>query len=125
MLSLKKDDSDDIGLTKLLKEHFKKSTIGWEAKCDKCLKKCEHEVELKITKLPDILIICFQRYNYRSKRKLYSTISIKEKIDMEDFTDTRLGKQIVVINLEKSSTQYSLYGVINHSGSLDFGHYYA
>ena len=76
---------------RLLRDHFGKSTIVWEAKCDKCKKKCDHSVELKISMLPDILIICFQRYNYRSKRKLNTNISFKEKIDMKEFIDGKLG----------------------------------
>lgn len=85
-------DSDDVGLTRLLRDHFAKDTVIWEVKCDNCKKKCEHSVQLKISKLPEILIISLQRYNYRSKRKASNLINFKERIDLKEFTDTKLGE---------------------------------
>jgi len=105
----------------LLKKHFfKEESIDWDAKCENsaCKLKAKHSKTSRFTKLPQILIITFQRYNYRSKRKNSSKIYFKQSIDMAKFCDSDCFDS-------KQNTKYNLYAVSNHIGSLDMGHYFA
>jgi hypothetical protein len=60
-------------------------------------------------------MIVFQRYS--KGRKCGANISFKNDLDLSKYVDKDLYKS--------SSTEYSLNSVSNHSGSLNFGHYYA
>ena len=72
---------------------------------------------MRISKLPKILTISIQRYNYRSKSKNNAKVNFNENFDLLEFCQKDC--------LNGETTSYKLYGISNHSGSLDFGHYYA
>jgi ubiquitin C-terminal hydrolase len=72
----------------LMEQFFTVEKIKWESPCDKCKKKSYHNKNLKIAKLPDILIISLQRYNYRSNRKNTNSVELLEKINLINYIDT-------------------------------------
>ena len=101
----------------LLEKFFENDTIEWNEKCKECKKKKEHKKLVKIAYPPEILIISLQRYDVRLKKKNNCKIVFTENIDLKKFSD----KDCV----GDYSTKYNLIGIGNHTGSMDFGHYYA
>jgi hypothetical protein len=74
----------------LLNFHFKDDVIQWDKKCESnmCSFKGNHIKSSRISILPKILVITFQRYNYRSKIKNPSRILFDQTIDLAKFVDT-------------------------------------
>ena len=68
----------------------------------------------KFWNLPNILIICFKRFSFDGTRKENKIIDFPIK-------DLDLSKYI--LGYHKNSHIYDLYGVCNHSGRLQGGHY--
>ena len=58
-----------------------------------------------------------QRINPRTKRKNSCSISFPEILDINKFIDPECGHE--------KEGEYILYGIGNHSGTINFGHYYA
>ena len=111
------EKSGSLKLTDLLDEYFKGENIQFGTKCEKCNKKTEHEKEIKISQPPNILILSLQRTNGRTQKKNDSPISFPEELNISKYIDSECG--------HKNESNYSLYGIGNHHGSLNFGHYYA
>lgn len=89
--------------------------IEWSVPCVQCKKKCYHTKKTALSDLPEYLMIVFQRYS--KGRKCGANISFKNELDLSKYVDKDLVKN--------SNTEYTLKSVSNHSGSLNFGHYYA
>ncbi|KAG8192284.1 hypothetical protein JTE90_002109 [Oedothorax gibbosus] len=99
--------------------HFLKSEkISGEAAwdCPKCKQKKEAEKRLRISRVPEILVIQLKRFSYEGlwRRKLQTTVNFDFHFD---------------VPYEKNSNvyhrKYSLYGIVNHFGTLEGGHYTA
>jgi ubiquitin C-terminal hydrolase len=82
----------------LLKKYFQGDSILFSSPCENkmCRKKSEHDKIMKISLLPDILILSFQRYNSRSRRKNSSKIIFDEQLDMREFVDGACSKKILI-----------------------------
>ena len=78
-----------------------------------------HTKKTRISIFPEVLVISFQRYNYLNNRKNNARISFKEELNLSPFVD------FDCINTNRTTLKYNLYAISNHSGSLNFGHYYA
>ena len=120
-ISLPNENPIGFDLQKLLEDNYLKNEEVELATCSGRNKKCKGKIYIKesrITMLPEILIISFQRYNLRNKTKNTSKIKFYEEIDMVKMID----KFKLV---EKTETKYKLYAISNHKGDLDFGHYWA
>jgi len=80
---------NDQDLSKLLGKFFESENIQWESPCPnkKCKKKSMHKKTLKLSVLPDILILSLQRYNNRLRRKNNCRVNFREEIDLKDYTD--------------------------------------
>ncbi|XP_076314918.1 ubiquitin carboxyl-terminal hydrolase 8-like [Tachypleus tridentatus] len=87
---------------------------AWD--CPRCKQKRDAEKKLAICKLPQILIIHLKRFSYEGmwRRKLQNYVDFP-------LTDFDL-KPYVNMSVTKS---YNLYGVANHYGTLEGGHYIA
>ena len=107
-----------IDLNDMLKDHFKDEQFDWESKCEGCQCKTSHTKHTRISLLPKVLIISFQRYNIITNRKINASVKYGESIDLKDFIDNDLIETY-------DETRYRLFGVSNHAGTMDFGHYYA
>ena len=109
--------SSSIDIKDLLKDYFECERIKFETKCEKCKKKEWHTKEIKISQPPNILILSLQRQNPRTGSKNNSFVKFYDNIDMSEYLDHECWN--------KNDAKYSLYGIGNHSGSINFGHYYA
>jgi len=116
-LLLKKEISYSTNIEDLLKDYFECERIKFETKCEKCGKKEWHTKEIKISQPPNILILSLQRQIARTGRKNNSIVNFSDELDMSNYLDHECWN--------KNDAKYSLYGIGNHSGSIDFGHYYA
>ena len=120
-ISLPADSYLGFDLVKILDEYFLKKEEVELAECGGKNKRCKSKLykkESRVTMLPEILIISFQRYNLRYKSKNNSKIKIYEDLDMSRMID----KTKLVV---KTETKYKLYAISHHKGDLDFGHYWA
>ena len=109
--------SSSIDIKDLLKDYFECERIKFETKCEKCKKKEWHTKKIKISQPPNILILSLQRQNPRTGSKNNSYVKFYDNIDMSEYLDHECWN--------KNDAKYSLYGIGNHSGSINFGHYYA
>ena len=89
--------------------------------CEKCGKKIKTKKILRITNLPEILILSIQRYNFLTGKKNNVSIKFPEELDLSDYMDI----EIFTGEAEEIKTEYKLFGINNHAGTLDFGHYYS
>ena len=65
----------------------------------------------------NILILSLQRQNPRTGSKNNCYVDFSDELDMSIYLDHECWN--------KNDAKYTLYGIGNHSGSIDFGHYYA
>lgn len=86
---LLEENYNEQDASKLLAKYFQTESIQWESPCpnQRCKKKSIHKKKLKLSNLPDILILSLQRYNNRLRRKNNSKVNFKNDIDLYDFTD--------------------------------------
>ena len=110
-------NESSTSVKELMQEYFKDIQIQFEQKCSICRKKTIQTRQLKISRLPENIILSIQRINGRIRRKNTIDVRFEEEIDLKNFVDSDCFKE--------KSTKYSLYGIGNHSGTIDFGHYYA
>ncbi|KAF8788453.1 ubiquitin carboxyl-terminal hydrolase 8-like [Argiope bruennichi] len=100
-------------------EHFLKSEkISGEAAwdCPKCKTKKEAEKRLRICRVPEILVIQLKRFSYEGlwRRKLQTAVHFDFQFDVPYEKNT-----------EVYNRRYNLYGIVNHFGTLEGGHYTA
>ena len=112
-----KINSNYISLYELLKLHFALEYIDFETKCDKCQKILKHKKEMKISRPPEILILSLQRIDLLTGKKLMYKVKFPQKLDIKEFIDKECGYE--------QESKYDLFGIINHRGSLNSGHYYS
>ena len=84
--------------------------------CKNCSKKSMINKK-KFTQLPEILILSLQRLNERTNKKNTIQIQFEEKLKMKHFIDRKCN--------DTKNYYYYLYAIANHSGTIDYGHYYA
>ncbi|XP_050522662.1 ubiquitin carboxyl-terminal hydrolase 15-like isoform X2 [Daktulosphaira vitifoliae] len=89
------------------------SISGWN--CPKCKRNRDATKKLDIMRLPPYLIIHLKRFSSSGYKKNSFVQFPNIDLDMTDFIN----------GLEHRNRKYYLYGVSNHSGSLDGGHYTA
>ena len=106
-----------VSIDELLGDYFEEEVIRFETKCEKCGKKRDHRKEVKFSQPPNILILSLQRINGRTKRKNNCMVEFPEILDIQKFIDADCKHY--------NENEYVLYGVGNHSGTINFGHYYA
>jgi ubiquitin C-terminal hydrolase len=101
----------------LLSQYFKRESIDFNTKCEKCCRKEIHDKEIKLSFAPKILILSLQRMDERTNRKNNCEVKFEEKLLINDYIDDECqdGNKYV----------YRLYGVGCHSGNINYGHYYA
>ena len=114
-LLLQKNKS--ISIEELLNEYFEGESIEFETKCEKCGNKTVHEKQVKISQPPNVLILSLQRINERTGTKNDCQVSFPDELDLSKYIENECWKE--------NRAKYTLYGIGNHSGSLNFGHYYA
>ena len=93
---------------------FVEERIEWSTPCKKCKRKANHNKKTMLSELPPYLIIVIQRYA-RLGRKNNSSVNFSNELNLSKWCDDLIDR----------NGNYTLRGLTNHSGSMDFGHYYA
>ena len=92
---------------------------GNEWYCNKCKEHKEANKKLDIYRTPNYLIIQFKRFKTQGTNQ-------HKKIDMFiDFPINNLDLSKYVIGPYKDDSLYDLYGIVNHYGTMNGGHYIA
>ena len=79
--------------------------------------------KLEIYKPPNYLIILLKRYNF--KKNSGNTFSGEKNNTFVTYPTDNLDIKEYIVGPEKDKAIYDLYGVIEHYGSLNSGHYTA
>ncbi len=89
--------------------------------CTRCKTHTDHLKNLEIFRPPPVLIVQLKRFKFtqNSRIKLQTNVEFPlYNLDLSTFvTDSDFLKRLDV------DTSYDLYGIVNHYGSLSFGHY--
>ena len=92
--------------------------------CEKCDKKITNIKKVLIDKLPNILIIHLQRiafsYETFNMEKINSIVEFEKELNIKKYTT-----QYDDINSLNEYFDYELTGILIHSGTAQFGHYYS
>lgn len=95
-----------------LNQFFTSSNVGGKDQiyCEKCGMKTNATIECQMKHHPEVLTLLLKRFEFDNDSMLY----VKSNCCVD-----------VPSNLEIESSKYELYAVVNHVGSLRFGHYTA
>ena len=117
------DISNCFNLKDCLNKYIGEENIE-DYKCDKCKNKITHVKNTLLEYLPNILIIHLQRnkFNYETFQleKINSRIEFEKTINIKNYTIDKNNK-----NKNDENYEYNLIGVIVHSGTAQYGHYYS
>lgn len=114
-------------LVQCLEEYTKEERIQDEFRCSRCGDKKQCSKRTFIWRFPPILVLQFKRFHTSTwrKEKLDTLMQFPQELDLAPYK----GKSRKVLwSVGHESTKesvYKLYGMIHHSGSLNFGHYTA
>ena len=108
---------NEIDIYTLLKFYFKTEIIDFESKCERCQKIAKHKKTMKISRPPEILIICLQRIDTKTQQKNECLVKFPDYLNLNEFIDHECG-------FGKES-EYKLFSVVNHQGIVDCGHYFS
>jgi hypothetical protein len=111
--------------------------------CEKCNQKTRHRKRISINKLPNILFIHLQRFSFNyetfSMEKINSTLEFPRRINFKNYCTESINENIEenenlkndnefnnkVYNHNDNYYKYKLKGIVVHSGTAQFGHYYS
>ena len=108
--------------------------------CEKCNKKTRHIKRISINKLPNVLFVHLQRFSFNYEtflmEKINSTLEFPRQINLKKFCSETINinnenlKDDIefntkVYNHSDEYYNYELKGVVVHSGTAQFGHYYS
>ncbi len=116
-------DEDYINLEDCLRKFHEVEEIGSadHIYCSNCKKPQGHLKKLEIFRPPPILIIQLKRFKFSStfRNKLTTLVEFPlYNLDLSSFVTDQDFLSSLGIDLK-----YDLYGIINHYGTLHFGHY--
>ena len=107
---------EKIELNELLNIYFKSEIVQFETECENCKKKEKHNKTTRISRPPEILIISLQRINANQKKN-ECLVNFPKILNLYEYIDHECGFD--------KEPEYILFSIINHKGSMDFGHYYS
>ena len=93
--------------------------------CSNCKKHQISKQKLQIYKSPNYLIVQIKRFNIKKKFDSESIFTGEKNNTFVSYPINDLDLSSYIVGPEKKNTKYDLYGVIQHSGSLNGGHYTA
>lgn len=88
-------------------------------KCDKCKEASTYGYNKNyLFSLPEILVICLKKFEktYSGMKKYSKNVTFSTELDLSRFVLEKSGR-------ETEDARYELYGAVQHSGSLNGGHY--
>ena len=108
----------NILIEKCFEEFCKEETFDKDNlwKCSKCKEDIEARNKIEIYQTPKILIIQLKRFKNNQKIETFIDFPIKN-LDINQFVSSS------ETNERKPNKKYDLFGVVNHYGRLDYGHY--
>ena len=106
----------NVNLIDCIDLYLTKETLEDKILIEKTNKKETCTKHLEFWSLPDILIITFKRFTI-------SPNSIRKNQQFIDFPINNLDLKKYVIGYDNNNYIYDLYGICNHSGSCEGGHY--
>ena len=109
-----KTKEDDISLDDCLKLFTKEEDLG-DIQCEKCKKKTLFKKTLEIERLPKYLVLSLKRFKYilTNSVKIQNLVKFPlENLPLQNY-----------VSQKNINYKYNLFGVINHSGNLEWGHY--
>lgn len=117
-----KQKRDGITLADCLKEFGKPEVLSesntWQCpRCEAPRRACK---KMEIWKCPDIAVIHLKRFANSQTRRNKLDFRVDFPIEGLDLTE-----KILSLREEDGRAIYDLFGVVNHTGSLGGGHYYA
>ena len=117
------DIKDCSKLKECLEKFIKEEKIE-DYHCEKCDKKITNIKNVLIDKIPNILIIHLQRiafsYENFTMEKINRNINFEKTLNIKNYTLNKDNKDI-----PDEYYEYELQGVLIHSGTAQFGHYYS
>ncbi|XP_035794909.1 ubiquitin carboxyl-terminal hydrolase 8-like isoform X1 [Anopheles albimanus] len=120
-------DSNICYLENCLDMYFNGEEVrGWH--CPKCKSNQDAIKKLDISRLPSIMVIHFKRFyaDPETAATVYRKKQTLVKFPLSDLNMTRyLARTEVNRNKRLTTFRYHLYGVSNHYGSMESGHYTA
>ncbi len=121
IISIPTNDKGTTSLKDCLKEFSKEENLTGDNQyhCDKCKKKVDATKKLYIWEPPEVLIVQLKRFK-NDKLRSWKTES-KVEFPMKDLELTDNYSEIY----QRDNCKYDLYGIVEHRGSLNFGHYVA
>jgi ubiquitin C-terminal hydrolase len=108
------ENTENIDIINLLQNYFKNDSI--EKFCDQCKEQKKCSQNDKMARPPEILILSIQRFKDNNSKN-ECNVKFNEILDINEFIDRDCGYN--------EESLYSLFGVINHFGIVNFGHYYS
>ena len=110
-------------LNQCLAKYIQEENID-DYNCEKCKLKVSYTKNVLINKLPNILIIHLQRisFNYQTfeLEKINTKVDFSREINLKNYTTNFDNKSI-----SKENFEYFLIGVLVHSGTAQYGHYFS
>ena len=110
-------------LNQCLAKYIQEENID-DYNCEKCKLKVSYIKNVLINKLPNILIIHLQRiaFNYQTfeLEKINTKVDFSREINLKNYTTNLDNNSISSENFE-----YFLIGVLVHSGTAQYGHYFS
>ena len=104
-----------------LDKFFDLEMLDGDYPCSKCQNKKDMGIQRYILTKPKTLIICLKRFNFDPQtmalRKDNQLVVYPEVLDIRKYNP--------IADQDPENTQYLLTGIINHSGAINFGHYYS
>ncbi|CAG9332096.1 unnamed protein product [Blepharisma stoltei] len=96
-----------------------------EAKCEKCSHD-KKQSQIEIWRVPDILIVHLKRFSFDGNgfKKLSNLVTFPlTYLDLSSIMANTENKTGITISTTKENYMYDLFAVVNHSGSVEGGHY--
>jgi ubiquitin C-terminal hydrolase len=116
-LPLNNDTQSRKTMYEYMDQYFSTETLDSDYACDKCKNKNRNTISRHIITHPNTLIISLKRFAYDAR-----TQGMKKVTDVVDYP---LELDITRYCMGVGPAKYQLVGCINHTGRINFGHYYA
>jgi len=120
-LSFTKTSSSKTHLSDMLAQFLKEEALEDLFHCEKCKVRRKSKKRFVIWKLPKVLVVQLKRFEYTQHRrdKINKTVTFPvSNFDLSKFTQESTDDSA-------RDCKYTLFGMVNHGGSLSGGHYTA
>jgi ubiquitin C-terminal hydrolase len=128
ILCLPLNDTAGLTIYDCMDKMFSREVLDCGYKCEKCTNTADNTIEKKILTLPQTLIICLKRFDYKVLPngvgvpiKINSMVTYPKVLDISKYYPSDVPSDSPACN----KNIYTLIGVVNHAGHSNFGHYYS